>query len=178
MEGAKPTPEQHLADTGRKLETQTDKDKWKVIGCTFAGCETDLVVNVFYAPYKGKCSEHGDRTNKAVVASHLTFQTSTEDAKPNGALAQLLCPICNNPLTIINISETGWITFGCTDGAGLTMAQVREKVDAGTKFCGTSIVVRPHWAAMEFKQVPSPLVELVHEFNVDQKVKYFDKAGY
>lgn len=178
MEGAKPTPEQHLADTGRKLETQTDKDKWKVIGCTFAGCETDLVVNVFYAPYKGKCSEHGDRTNQAVVSSRLTFQTGAEDVKPNGALAQLLCPICNNPLTIRNITEMGWITFGCTDGAGLDWKTVRERVNAGTKFCGTSITVRPHWAAMEFKGVPSPLVELVKEFNIDQQVKYFDKMGY
>jgi hypothetical protein len=178
MKGPKPTPEEHLAATGRKLEVQTDKEAFKVVPCTYAGCGTDLVVNTFYAPYKGKCSMHGDRTNKAVVASHLTFQTSDEEIKPNGALAKLLCPICSNPLTILKIEEMGWITFGCTDGAGLDWKTVRDKVNAGTTFCGTSITVRPHWAAMEMKQVPSALVDLVHEFNIDQKVKYFDKAGY
>lgn len=179
MNGPKPTAEEHREETGRNLEVQTDKDLWKIVPCTYAGCNVDLVVNVFYAPHKGKCNEHGDRKTSAVVASHLTFATSDAEVKPNGALAKLECPICQNPLVLLKIEEdTGWLTFGCTDGYGLTAKQVREKAEAGGKFCGTSITIRPHWSAMEFKTIPSRLTELVKEFNIDQKMRYFDKVGY
>lgn len=178
MEGPKPNPETHSEDTGRDLEYQTDKGKWKIVPCNYAGCNCDLVVNVFYAPHKAKCSMHGDRTNKAVVASHLTFATSDAEVKPNGSLANMLCPICQNPLVVIAVEEMGWITFGCTDGFGLDWKTCRARVAEGTKFCGTSVTVRPNWSAMEFKKHPSELVDFLEEVNVNQKCKYFDKVGY
>lgn len=170
--------EEHLANTGRKLEIQTEKLKTKIVPCTYAGCGVDLVVNVFYAPYKGKCQEHGGQKTSAIVSSHLTHVGNPESAKENGALGKLLCPICGNHLVIVRIEETsGWITFRCTDGSGLNSDQVRVEIEKGRQFCGTSIQIRPKWAAMEFRNYPTAMAELIKEFNVDQMVKHFDAIG-
>lgn len=165
----------HLAETGRKLEIQTDKVKYKIVPCTIAGCNTDLVVNVFYAPYKGKCAEHGDKKPTAIATGHLVMQSS-EGAVPNGALAKLLCPLCQNPLMIVNITEDGgFITFRCTDGAGLSLKEVLRTLDSGKTFCNTSIQVRPNWGALEMTNIPPKWKELIEDLNIGARMEAYDK---
>lgn len=172
------TPEAHRAATGRNLEIQTDKELYKIVPCTHAGCDTDLIVNTFYAPAKGKCSNHDGKTKTAIATSHLVHETP--DARPNGALAKLLCPMCTMPMRIVNIAEDGRsITFNCSDGAGLKSreldeARSRRLMDQGGEFCGTSVTVKPRQAWLDNRKVPTDLVKLVQDFNLDAKLRYFD----
>lgn len=174
-----PTPEAHHAATGRKIEIQTDKAAFKIVPCTYAGCDVDLVVNTFYAPAKGKCAHHSGKGIGTIAASGMIHATA--DAKPNGALANLLCPLCSMPLKVISINSVGsmpsHITFACTDGTGIKDIELGKamRVDQGG-FCGTSIVVRPKWAALEMDPIRkgSPFYDFAVAFNTDQKLKYFD----
>lgn len=164
----------HHAATGRRLEIQTDKEKHKIVPCTHAGCDTDLLVNVFYAPHKGKCQAHSTNKPTAIATSKLVHQSS-EGATPNGALAKLLCPLCQNPMTIIQIHEDGgFITFGCTDGFTPFAVEANKMADSGKQFCGTSVQVRPRWRAMEFTKIPLEWQGLVEDFNIRARMVYFD----
>lgn len=153
---------------GRMLETQTDKEMWKVVPCTYEGCDVDLVVNTFYAPYKGKCERHSGKAPRAIAVSKLTV--GGEEAPANGALAKLLCPICQLPMTIKNVSEDGGrITFVCTDGMFSTMKDVGKR-----KHCMTSVSVKPDYKAMEMTEIPNRFTEVVSNFNIDSKLAYFE----
>lgn len=165
----------HKANTGRDLEVQTDKEKYKIVPCTNAGCNVDLVVNVFYAPYKGKCNAHGDKKPSQIAASHLVHQ-SGEGATPNGSLAKLQCPLCQSPLMIVKINDAGWLTFRCTDGTHLTLKDVAKMHNDGTTspFCGAAIEVRPHWGALEMSEIPDKWKDLVEMFNIGARMEYFD----
>lgn len=166
-----PTPEAHAAaNGGRRLEVQTDKAMFKIVPCTNAGCDTDLVVNTFYAPAKGKCSRHNGKSQVAIVTSHLVH--GGDDATPNGALANLLCPMCSMPMKIVDVAEDGRkITFICQDGAGKL---VKEVSNASREFCGCSVTVKPSWRAMEMGKIPTMFAKEVAEFNLDAKMRYFD----
>lgn len=175
MNGPYPTPEDHSDETGRRLEVQTDKKQWKIVPCTYEGCDVDLVVNVFYAPHKGKCAEHGTKSPKAIATSRLVV--GGVDAEPNGALAKLLCPICGLPLLIVNMSnDAGFITFRCADGSFSDMKELHDRQRKGGKLaCGTSVQIRPNWASMEINGIPTRFSEMAREFNIQQQLAYFDE---
>jgi hypothetical protein len=166
-----PSTDEHRAKTGRGLEVQTDKEKFKIVPCTYAGCDVDLIVNTFYAPAKGKCEMHNGSSRTAVAVSHLTHVNPNVEAKENGALAKLLCPMCEMPLLLQSVAEDGgFMTFRCAEG---TATKVKDMATA--RRCGTSVQVRPNFAAMEMRSIPTKFAELVAEFNLDQKIAYFDK---
>lgn len=173
-----PTPEAHKAATSRELEIQTDKAAFKIVPCTHAGCNTDLVVNTFYAPAKGKCSAHNGKTKTAIAVSHLVHDSPS--ATPNGALAKLLCPMCSMPMAIVKVAENGSsITFVCQDGVGvkwneIEKAETERLRERGTSFCGCSVTVKPTWRAMEMRNIPTEFAKVVAEFNLDAKMRYFD----
>lgn len=168
-------PEVHLSETGRRLELQTDKERTKIIPCTHAGCDTDVEVTTFYAPYKAKCAAHGEKKASAIATSHLIHQSS-EGAVPNGSLANLECPLCKNTMTIVQVHDDGgFITFRCTDGFGYPLKEVIRRSESGPRFCGTSVQVRPHWGAMEMTSIPPKWAQLVEDFNINAKMEYFDK---
>lgn len=174
MDGPKPNPQEYKDETGHDLEIQTDKPLWKIVECTYAGCGVDLIVNVFYAPHKAKCAAHGTKSNTAVAASRLTFTSDTNGVVSNGALAKLLCPICQTPLTLFAIEqESGWLRFRCVDGFGKKGSEIEGKV-----FCRTSISIKPNWGSLEFMNIPSEFKKLVEDFNLDQKMKYLETVGF
>jgi hypothetical protein len=167
--GHYPSPAEHEALTGRGLEIQTDKEKFKIVPCTYAGCTVDLIVNTFYAPAKGKCSLHSGKTQNASAAASLVHSSEATPAKPNGNLAQLLCPLCGMPMLVLRIDESnGWITFRCADGFGSKVA------DIGYEACGTSVTVKPDSAWAESKGIPSRFAALIEDLNLTQKIEYFD----
>ncbi len=153
-----PTTDEHQAATGRRLEIQTDKAAFKIVPCTYAGCNTDLVVNTFYAPAKGKCSQHNGKSSSEIATSTLIH--ASPDAPANGALANLQCPICKMPMAIISISDTGrFVVFACTDGAGVKLDDAKEaRALRPDGFCGTSVEVRIDWAALEMGKIPTRLL--------------------
>lgn len=167
--------EPHLAATGRHLEIQTDKAAHKIVPCTMPDCKVDLVVNTFYAPHKGKCEAHSGKKASTIATSHLVHRSS-EGAVPNGALANLLCPLCKNTMTIIQIHEdAGFITFGCTDGFTTSAVEANKLADKNIKFCGTSVQIRPNWRAMEFTKIPAQWQGLAEDFNIVARMAYYDK---
>ncbi len=176
--GAPPIPDEWLEGSGRRLEIQTDKDAWKVIPCTSGGCDTDLVVNTFYAPAKGKCSRHDGSSSKAIATSRLVHTSVPENVVANGSLAKLDCPLCGNPLLVVKVDDsTGSISFRCTDGIDMTMSQIKEAHDRGvkTKACGTAIVIKPGLAWAEPKAYPARLGDMIEDWNVGQRVEYYDR---
>jgi hypothetical protein len=166
-----PSPDEYRAKTGRGLEIQTDKEKYKIVPCTYAGCDMDLIVNTFYAPAKGKCSAHNGKGSATKIESSKLVHAAT-DAKPNGALAQLLCPICGMPMLVRSITEDGgFITFVCSEGTASTIAEAN---DGRTVRCGTSVQVRPNWKWAEARSIPSRFRTVIESFNLDQKMTYFE----
>jgi hypothetical protein len=170
-------PTDYYEATARRLEIQTDKQAWKIIPCTHGGCDTDLLVNTFYSPAKGKCATHGSSKPSAIATSKLVHSDSPDTVTPNGSLAKLLCPICENPLTIYAIDDKmGWITFHCTSGSHFSTRDVslRHDREDSAVACGTSITVRPNGAWIDMRHVANPFRALVEHFNAEQKVAYFD----
>lgn len=166
-----PDPQDWLDGSGRRLESQTDKEKFKIVPCTAEGCDVDIVVNTFYAPAKAKCSEHSGNTASGIAATRLVHDSG--DAKPNGAIAKLLCPFCENPLEIISIAPNGsQITYRCLGG---TKGKSLELLGAEPgPYCGASIIVRPNFGALEMKHYPTELAAQIEEFNLTARVRYFD----
>jgi hypothetical protein len=171
MNGPYPTPEEHSDEhDGRGLEIQTDKPLWKIVPCTYEGCDMDLVVNVFYAPYKGKCNRHSGKSPKAIATSRLVHDSG--NAEPNGALAKLLCPLCGLPLKIKAVDENvGWILLVCSDG----MFSTTKDVAQGKRHCQTSVRIKPDWKSMEMTNFPTRFREFITEFNIQQDLAYFDE---
>lgn len=134
----------------RRVERQTDKAATKTIPCTYPDCDVDLIVNQFYAPAKGRCSEHrGKPTESIRLLARVDRGDDAPEAAPNGALANLLCPICRHPLKIIRCpGNFGYIDFGC----------------AG-KGCGTAVSIKLQWSPMLVKNVTPELAQLVEIFN-------------
>lgn len=188
MEGSKPTPEQYLAEYGNPLEIQTDKDAWKIIPCTYEGCDVHLIVNTFYAPHKGKCASHGTKSSSAISSSRLTADNGT--AQPNGALAKLLCPLCGKPMMLKSINEIGHMTFVCIDGIEMTPKEYYAKMNAAAErneqffTCNAAIIIKPRWAGLEMNQgyvwpqMPSTLKDMMDEFNLNQRMNYFEHIGF
>lgn len=141
-------------------EIQTTKKDTKECQCTFPECNVICVVNVFYAPYKARCSAHKGKTHRDVLSATVTTATAVQakDAIPNGALANLLCPICHSMLTIDQATSKGqFITFVC----------------AKPGQCGTVVTVQLNWAWAVVKVIPDawkPLVEF-HNQHVKQYYK-------
>lgn len=177
--GAYPDSTDWLEGCGRNLEVQTDKDAWKVVPCTHAECDCDLVVNTFYAPVKAKCSRHGEHTATAIATSHLVAVSDPATAKPNGALAKCECPICGSPMLVHRVDEaTGAITLRCGDKMELTVKdinRIRNNGLTGGMACGTAVIIKPGLAWAEPKNYPSRLRDLIEDWNIGQRVDYYDK---
>lgn len=163
-----PDPQDWMDGSGRVLEIQTDKPVCKVVPCTNADCSTDLVVNRFYAPAKARCSLHGGQKTKEIAATHLVHNDGS--APVNGALANLRCPMCGLPMVVISINSIGHVTFKCTDP---TMIESEGK--ASRKYCMTSVSVNPRWGPLEIRSIPTQFQDLVEQFNLGQKMQYFDE---
>jgi hypothetical protein len=168
--GSPPDESEYFENMERQLEVQTNKQEWKVVPCTHPECDTDLVVNTFYAPAKARCSQHGT-AKAAAVAVGVRAAAAQESGVPNASLGKLLCPVCQNPLTIYQIDDTsGFITFHCTDGSHFSARDAE-----GSHYCGTSVTVRIGGAWVDMRRIPTKFAQLVEDFNVGQKVEYFDK---
>lgn len=135
-----------------KKELQTDKKDTKECQCTFPGCETICIVNLFYAPYKARCSEHKGKTDKSILATKIATSAIVEekDIKPNGTLAHMLCPICHSRMTIDQLTSKGsFITFVCAK--------------AGK--CGTVVQIQLDWAWAVVNAIPEQWKPFVDEYN-------------
>lgn len=170
--GAHPAPDDWFEGCGRRLQIQTDKLTWKVIPCTHADCDVDLLVNTFYAPSKGRCEAHSTSSKKAIASSHLVKVSAHTES--SGSLAKIECPLCGNPLLVQRVDEnTGNVVFRCTDGIDLTMKDIQG---LHRQPCMTVIVIKPGMAWAEQKVYPSALRDLIEDFNVSQRVNYYDKV--
>lgn len=135
-------------------EIQTDKVKTKTIPCTI--CRRPLIVNTFYAPAKGRCSEH--KATPSAFVAQVTTATAGEIAKaaapaapatPNRALQNCRCPFCHEAMVIIRVNDKmGFFTFKCNQ-------------------CKTAVEIMPAWAPMLIKSVPAHLKAVVDQFNTE-----------
>lgn len=136
------------------IEVQTDKKATKTIPCTYPGCEVKLVVNTFYAPAKGKCSQHKGRSDianaKMVAAGRMIEQdVDAPPPPPNGALANMLCPVCEKPLTIQTLEDSlGYVVFGCSDSR-----------------CLCSVKIKPRWSHVPIGRISTIFAGLVKQIN-------------
>lgn len=143
-------------------EVQTTKKDTKECQCTFPDCNVICVVNLFYAPYKARCSSHKGKTSRDILAKNVTTAiaiTAEKDAIPNGALALLLCPICHSKMTINQATSKGtFITFVC----------------AKQGQCGTVIEVKLNWAWGVVNSIPDQWKPLFDAHNQIVKEYYKD----
>lgn len=138
-----------------KVERQTDKTVTKTIPCTYPDCDTQLIVNTFYAPAKGRCSEHKGKPTESIRllaregGNNNGGNEAVANAAPNGALANLLCPICQHPLQIIRFPGMfGYIDFGCASGT-----------------CGTAVSIKLRWSPTLIKSVSPEIAQMVEMYN-------------
>lgn len=147
-----------------KRELQTDKKDTKECQCTFPGCDTICIVNMFYAPYKARCAEHKGKTNRSVLAATVTQSAAVEerDVAPNGALAKLLCPLCHSQMTIDQATSRGsFIHFVCSRPGA----------------CGTTVEIKLNWAWAVVNSVPEVWKPFVEHFNQNIRQYYKDLKG-
>jgi hypothetical protein len=157
-------------------EVQTDKAKTKIVECTELGCGQKLVVNVFYAPHRARCSRHRDtqvvvapekvRSAEVAVAVGIPTQVMAKLAKPpepNHSLEELCCPFGHGAMTIRLIHPSmGFITFKCGH-------------------CLTAVEIMPGWAALLMNVIPMELRPIVKQFNLEMKergAKYVESESY
>lgn len=143
-----------------KKELQTDKKETKECPCTYPGCDVTCIVNLFYAPYKARCSAHKGKTSQAMRAAAATTQITTaveeKDIVPNGALAMLLCPLCHSALTLEQITnQAGFMTFVCSKPGR----------------CGTVVTVKLNFAWAVVKAIPDAWKPFAEAFNSLIKAK-------
>lgn len=135
---------------GRRIEVQTDKAATKIIPCTYAGCNCDLVVTTFYAPAKGRCSEHRGHAPAAIRAAAVTYvDPEAPPPPPNGALANMECPLCKGPMTIEQLRDAlEFIAYRCPE-------------------CNCAVTIKPHWGHTFVRGIPEAWREFVDHFNSD-----------
>lgn len=136
----------------------TDKADSKQLPCTFPGCEHEVIVNKFYTPAKARCPEHAGKVIPSVriaVAGEQPMESAA--ARPSVALGELLCPLCNQPMTVISVDEDmGWPTLRCPSP------------------CGTVVEIKPRWGPLRGRYglvlagVREPMRQLLEAFNVEQ----------
>ena len=135
----------------------TDKPKTKDCPCTYAGCINVCRVNMFYAPAKAKCPEHGGQAmtrqdDGDFVELEVTKAETVEiEVLPNHRLRHLMCPICEaeEPMEILACTEGGHIDFGCQE-------------------CYMIVGLSFNWKPLQLRSIPDLLKPLVKTFNIKQ----------
>ena len=134
----------------------TDKERTKDCSCQHPGCFNICRVNMFYAPAKARCPEHGGRAmTRRASGEFIEFDTQPVETvevelSDNRKLGLLHCPICEDkPLEILACDEYGGIDFGCQG-------------------CQTIVSVVFNFKVMQMRSIPERLMPLVKEFNLRQ----------
>lgn len=137
-----------------KREVQTDKDKTKDCPCTYPGCDVICVVNTFYAPAKARCKEHENASNHRVASTRLVEAAKdAPPAPPNGALANMRCPLCQNLLIIEQLEDPlTFIAFRCSDS-----------------HCLCAVKIKPHWGHMFMPKIATKFREIADAINAAAK---------
>jgi len=141
---------QHVPAPGRRIEVQTDKAATKLVPCTYAGCNVDLVVTTFYAPAKGRCKEHSGKPQQEMRnAAVVHIDPEAPPPPPNGALANMECPLCRTPMTIEQLRDNlGYIAYRCPE-------------------CDCATAIKPNWGHAFIRSIPPVWREFVEQFNTE-----------
>lgn len=148
----------------RKVEVQTDKSESKLIPCTYPDCTVDLKVNKFYAPHKGRCSQHGNAPAGAIRSLAAPTDSPDSPATPNRSLADLRCPLCDSKMKLIKINESSAaMSFACLSSFGRCMA---------------AVTITPNWGPMLMNDVPPAWKDFVEIFNIDVRTTALDERAH
>lgn len=138
----------------------TDKEKTKVVECSYPGCSQDLIVSKFASAKKARCPEHkGKNTPTMLEAVVPESDKDQEDYEPNRSLQNLRCPMDGAPMKIIRVDDDmGFVTFQCEE-------------------CRSAVEIMPEFGSLLVRNIPEGLKDVIESFNQEQIEKYREAYG-